>query len=84
MNGHRSILVMEVEKASRALHRANNELREYLLPEITKLSDNKDIDGLTAMMDSLPECYVKFFIFQEIERMSEKTNEMGDTKQPPQ
>lgn len=72
-----AILVMEVEKASRALHRANNELKESLLPEITKLSDNKDIEGLNALMNSLPECFVKFFIFQEIEKINDDLKDPG-------
>jgi hypothetical protein len=74
MNADCTILVMEIEATSRALYRANKELKEYLLPEINKLSDNKDIDGLNALMNSLPECSIKSFIFQEIEKINNALN----------
>jgi len=52
------------------IHDANSVLTEDLSGDIEELTSKRDVEGLEKLMDGLPECFLRYSIFQEIERLS--------------
>jgi DNA-directed RNA polymerase specialized sigma24 family protein len=59
-----------LKRAQARYHDANSVLTEDLSGDIEELTSKRDVEGLEKLMDGLPECFLRYSIFQEIERLS--------------